>query len=603
MKKSIFVILIAYFCLEVYAALSPSQEAWLSVTDTEPAVADTTGYLIVSTPKYREPIKKFMEWKRTLGFQVDTLLLISNPLTNTQVWDSIQNRYNQNHHLAYLLIVGNCNDIPSFRDSVYLNSEKFDTDYHSGWYRHYTDFSYGLCSNSNEYNLPLLKRGRILVDSINEACVVINKISSYEKSPPNDVGFYNTGLHIAQYQDRNPFDWHEDYRFTLTSEEIRNFMLSNGKVVKRIYTGGNYPNSKILYWNNTFYGNGGIVPDNTRVVMRQGSSTQMVIDSINNGVFYTLYYDHGSQTEWINPSFSNYDINSLNNGNKLPLVISCCCHTGALNNSNCFAGSFLKKEGGGCIGVIASSNIIMTGFTDILLEGMFSCMWTGNAISIDSIGYTALNTISESDRHVAYRLGDILDESLRTVFLQTDNLVLHGFSDDATEEEMDNFRRYTCQIFHLFGDPAMELYTDVPQVFTTPVIDVTSSCVHVATTDGEARISFYNQTTGTVNSYVGASVDYPHNGGNTLRMSITRHNYIPYLIDIEIGGDIYIQNESVQNNRTYRGGNIYVGNSVNQDEQQGEVVFESGSNTILKGGAVKLDKETRIEKGARVSIN
>ena len=37
--------------------------------------------------------------------------------------------------------------------------------------------------------------------------------------------------------------------------------------------------------------------------------------------------------------------------------------------------------------------------------------------------------------------------------------------------------------------------------------------------------------------------------------------------------------------------------------KQGEVVFESGSNTILKGGAVKLDKGTRIEKGARVSIN
>ena len=35
----------------------------------------------------------------------------------------------------------------------------------------------------------------------------------------------------------------------------------------------------------------------------------------------------------------------------------------------------------------------------------------------------------------------------------------------------------------------------------------------------------------------------------------------------------------------------------------GEVVFRSGSETTLKGGTVKLDKGTGIEKGARVNIN
>lgn len=73
--------------------------------------------------------------------------------------------------------------------------------------------------------------------------------------------------------------------------------------------------------------------------------------------------------------------------------------------------------------------------------------------------------------------------------------------------------------------------------------------------------------------------------------------------DVLIGSDIYIQNEYVQDSKIYLGNNIYVGKAVNQNEQQGDVVFESGSNTILKGGTVKLDKGTIIELGAKVSIN
>lgn len=591
--------LVAYFSLEVYAALSPSQEAWLSVTDTEPAVADTTSYLIVSTPKYREPIKKFMEWKRTLGFQVDTLLLNSNPLTNTQVLDSIQNRYNQNHHLAYLLIVGTIADIPTFskRPELYTGLFDYNNHYQSGEWEHSTDYDYGLVSQSND--IPLLKRGRIPVATATEADTVFDKIISYEKTPVTDESFYNRGLHIAQYQDGYPKDNYEDYRFTLTSEEIRNFMLGKGKQIDRFYTGP--PSGVTLHWNHTVYANGLEVPDSVASLF--GSPTaDAVSDTINKGAMYVLYYDHGGNSSWENPKFYTSDIQRLSNGDKQPLVISCCCHTGDFASNTNFASTFLKKSDGGAIGVIASTNVILTGFSDSMLEGIFSSIWPENGIAVDSLNQTDLNSVNYSNRTPAYRLGDILDSGLSIMKQQFDSIELHGLNNIvATGDTVTNMCIYASEIFHLIGDPTMELRTTVPQPVATPTVNLVNSNHHVTTTDGDARISFYNVTTGAVCSYLGSTAGYACNSGDKVKVSLTRPNYIPYIA--EVGGDIYIQNETILGGRFYRGGDIYVGKDVTSTKDSGEVVFRLGSETTLKGSTVKLDKGTIIELGARVSIN
>lgn len=598
MKKSIFIILVAYFCLEVYAALSPSQKSWLSVTDTEPTVADTTGYLIVSTPKYREPIKKFMEWKRTLGFLVDTLLLNSNPLTNTQVLDSIQNRYNQNHHLAYLLIVGTIADIPTFskRPELYTGLFDYNDHYQSGEWEHSTDYDYGLVSQSND--IPLLKRGRIPVATAAEADTVFDKIISYEKTPVMDENFYNRGLHIAQFQDETN-DYYEDYRFTLTSEEIRNFMLGKGKQIDRFYTGPT-PENTILHWNHTVYASGQEVPDSVASLFGSPSA-EIVSNKINEGAMYVLYYDHGNNYRWEHPRFNTLSILGLTNGDKQPLVISCCCHTGDFSSSTHFASTFLKKSGGGAIGVIASTNVILTGFSDSMLEGIFSSIWPENGIAVDSLNQTDLNSVNYTNR-TAYRLGDILDSGLSVMKQQFDSIELHGLNNIvATGDTVTNMCIYASEIFHLIGDPTMELRTTVPQPVATPTVNLVNSNHHVTTTDGDARISFYNVTTGAVCSYLGSTAGYACNSGDKVKVSLTRPNYIPYIA--EVGGDIYIQNETILGGRFYRGGNIYVGKDVTSTKDSGEVVFRSGSETTFRGGTVKLDKGTTIELGAKVNIS
>lgn len=608
MKKSIFIILVAYFCLEVYAALSPSQEAWLSVTDTEPAVGDTTGYLIVSTPKYREPIKKFMEWKRTLGFQVDTLLLNSNPLANTQVLDSIQSRYNQNPHLAYLLIVGSSADIPTFTESIYVTSGMFNTDplYASGVKSIPSDYRYGIIVDS--LDIPIMKRGRILVNSADEATVVFNKIQNYELSPVSEADFYRKGLNIAQYEHytSGAINVYEKYRFVLTSERVRNLLLAKGKNIFRLYGDKITGSQSVLHWNNTIYSNGKQVPDSvTEELMYNGINTidkTDVENEINNGVFFVLYYDHGSNSGWSTTGFGNNDITNLNNGARLPLVISCCCHSGDFSSGNCFAGNLVKKEGGGSIATIAATQIIHTGFSDAFLEGLFSSIWPDNGIYVDSLHLTALHPINYyTNRQPIYKLGDILDRGLSAMKEQFDSVRIHGLNGYlCTVQETRNFLFYSTRIYHLFGDPSVELWTSQPQEIALPEISVANDSVHVELSDGNARISFYNTDTGEVLAYYGSSAGFKC-GGSKVRVCITRHNYLPLII--ETGEDIYIQNEELQGERIYKANNISVGKNVDQTKPNGEVLFKSGSKTVIKGGSVLLDKGTVIERGAQVSIN
>ena len=563
------------------------------------AILDNIGYLIVSVPRYRESVKRLMDWKRQIGFTVDTLIGNWQQSDTTTILNAITQRYNNNNNLNYLLIIGNKNDVPTFTRSLYLPTGEFDFYHPSKFYEHPTDLYYGLVNNAT--GTAHLKRGRITVNNEEETDVVVDKIINYEKNPVMDVDFYKTGLHIAQYQD-NDTDYYEDYRFTLTSEEIRNYMLSLGKVINRIYSSRVYPDITLLYWNNNFYSNGGLVPDSTRVVFSSLNNYQTVIDNINSGVFYTLYYDHGTDIGWQSPPFNSDKINYLNNGNKLPFVISCCCHTGKFSNINCFAGMFLKKQEGGAIGVIAASDVIATGFSDILLESMFSHIWPENGISIETLGSAILNTVDYSNIQPVYRLGNILDESLYTMIFQTYGISLQNLSGvTVPASTVNNFILHTCEIFNLFGDPAMELFTDVPQNFSPPIVNTSDNIIHVSTTDGDARISIYNQTTGDISSYVGNMIDYTYNGSDDVKVAITRHNYIPYLIDI--GRDIYIQNEAIQGGRVYKGNNIYVGKNVTSDKPEGEVVFKSGSNTTMKAGTVILDRGTTVDIGATLNVN
>lgn len=209
----------------------------------------TPNYYIVTTTKFEESISEFIEWKKTLGFNVK--LLSEDNWTVNQLKDTIQRYINAD---SYLLIIGDHDDVPSEYFTFHYNNETDSVNY-------YSDYNYMYKSGNN--TIPYTYYGRLPVSSKEEADMVLNKIINYERYPVMDSSFYNTGLHCAMFSDDSPRDGYEDRRFILTSERIRNYMLGKRKIVNRVYTKSQFSNP--TYWNNTDYAFGEVIPDSLKI--------------------------------------------------------------------------------------------------------------------------------------------------------------------------------------------------------------------------------------------------------------------------------------------------------------------------------------------------
>ena len=528
---------------------------------------EVPGYLILSVPNYSTAVNKFAEWKRSIGFNVKTIY--QNSWTETGVLDSIASS-NTDNSIRYLLIVGDQEDIPGhFIPFSYSGVD----------YTFATDYYYG-CVQQNTY--PEIRRGRLSVSSADQAMTVVNKIIQYEKTPVLQQSFYNTGVNCAYYEDKNK-DSIEDVRFTLTSENIRDYLVNvKGKNIYRLYDAYNNVNPR--YWNNSSYGFADSLVALPSDLLRSNgfqwnTNETDIAQHINDGAFYVLHCDHGETEGWGLPPFRIYNVNNLSNGEKLPVVFSMNCLTGRYQDT-CFAEAFLRKEGGGCVAIFAASGIGFSGYTEALTIGMFDAIWPSNGY-FKSFPHS--NTISLSSTPT-YRLGDILDIGLSQI-----STIYDGAN-------INSIIRITKEIFQCFGDPAMEIYTEQPTIFNNITFSVMNGVANISVPEG-GKITFYNPENGNINSYDGSNVQYPYN--SNLRISITKHNKIPLIIE---DGTIFIQNDTITQNISYEANTIKVGTNVTSTKPTGDVII-SGGVTNLKGNVVELSSGTTVEEGAQLLIN
>lgn len=533
-------------------------------------------YLIVSTPKYAVALNRFSEWKRTLGFDVKTE--IRESWDTTAVKNVIRNAY-ESDDIDFLLLFGGGQDVPSL----------CRLDYFDDILRSYlTDLYYG-CMNGGY--TPDIFRGRILVNTADEAMTVVDKIINYEKNPVVDDLFYKKGTHCAYFQDEAKSDGHggtlqsadgyEDRRFVLTSERIRENLLNHNilDTVTRVYRTGNkiYPTNY-----SKEYAYGEEIPNELRKpeFAWKGDSVE-ISNCINQKSFYVLYRGHGSASEWASPNYKSRSILNLKNRNYLPVIFSICCSTGNFYSKGCFCECFLKSNEG-CVAIFGSSFISYSGPNDVLAEGMFDAIWP--SINLRP-RFGKINPSSYSPTPTpTYRLGQILDQGLKRCN------EAYSYADYKWRQ------RYTAEIYHCFGDPSMMINTERPKRFlNASIIREDNGDIHVDTGGIFATISFYNRRTGEVLSYQGYSTSY--SGNSETSVCISAHNMIPYLDE----GTIYIQNQSLTNGGYYEAKNIKVGSNVTKDQQEGEVKFSHG-NYHLEGTEVELQAGTTVSAGVVFEI-
>ena len=376
-------------------------------------------------------------------------------------------------------------------------------------------------------------------------------------------------------------------------------MLSKGYIINRIYKAQNYVNP--LCWNNDIYSFGDSIPVELRrsyPFLWNGNGTNIQND-INSGSFLIFYNGHGYSQGWSNPSYNLSKINSLNNQQKTPVVFSIACSTGNFNYRfassllNCFAEDFLKKKNGGCVGIIAASSESLSGYNDILAERMFDAIWPGNELRIQ-MKYDS-DTISRI-QYPEYEIGRLLD--LGTEYMEevgmANTFALPYFNLLNNEYNI----QYQREIYHCFGDPSMMIYTDVPQKIQNPQIIFRNGKIIVSTMEDDVRISFYTPSSNHVDSYIGNYIEYPTTA-DSVYICLDKHNYIPFVQTYH--KDLFIQNETISEHRSYLGKNILVGNHVTNAKPTGDVLIQ-GANVKMEGESVTLMPGTTIIN-SNVEIN
>jgi len=430
--------------------------------------------------------------------------------------------------------------------------------------------------DSDDYT-PDMAHGRVSVNSLDQAYLVLRKIINYERSPIVDSSFYQTAVNVAYFQDDGS-NGRESRRFIQTSEKIRDYIIGRRKSVNRVYYTMNsiYPK---------YYYEGQAIPLELRKDVSPfypwtGDSTN-VLSEINAGRFFVLYRGHGFNTSWHRPRFDVTNISNLTNGEKLPVVFSITCQTGGFMQKGCFAEKFLRQSNGGAVGVFAASQVSYSDYNDALIIGMFDAIWSNPGLLPD---FGIVNPTVNQHLDI-YKMGYVLNQGLLRMG-QTYRL-----------------SEYTNRIFHYFGDPSMEMYTANPLTFPSVTVSENNSSVTVNAGIADSKIAIcsmldmgesYNEVVDSVSSYTFTNVVKPY------YISVTKHNYKPYIYYPQ---DIYIQNHTFTIDRLIIGRNISVGNNVTSTQTQGPVIINNGVNVIFRAGQdVLLDSGFEVELGGTLEI-
>lgn len=564
-------------------------EALRSAGDTGSAGKD---YLILSTPEFEEAVRRLADWKRTLGFGVHTRL--RGDWTPESIKSAVKEVYRSAPSLYYLLIVGDHDDVPAEDMArTIVNNKDYAFDY-----RFVTDYYYA-CMDGEGDVLADLYRGRLPVSTATEAMTVVDKIIRYERNPERDTAFYDTGLHCAYFEDEinrlsstERGDGIEDQRFTLTSEEIRNYMLSKGKEIHRVYYYAHDKQGSLApkYWNKNDYAWGEEIPEELQDSnFNWKGNASDIVGHIDKGTFYLLYRGHGQYTHWEKPQFTVDDIRALSNGARLPVVFSITCLTGRFQEGTCLAEAFLQKQDGGAVAVYASTEVSYSGYNDAMAIGMFDAIWPDPGV--DSKLYNFLHmTTSPSRLRETTRLGEILDQGLRRM---EETWGQSGRGNSISTQ-------FAREIFHCFGDPGMRIYTDVPTEFEKFSVTRDSLGVRVDLGSEMGDIAFYDERTKDIRFYTGRSAEYSGDPRH-VRVCVSGHNKIPFIGYPVCPDTYYIQNETVQGPKHYKSDVIRAGSQVTDDKPSGEVVFDGGEIKV-SGHRLILDRGTTIKPGTKFEV-
>jgi hypothetical protein len=392
--------------------------------------------LIIYHESFEAAAEKLAQWKSMRGLITDTVRLGDDNMGRTPgtIKKYIRSRRRKRFaRLRYVILLGDVEHIPSE-----------DIDRGSPWGSNRTDHYYFTPSDltsDTDTVLPWIAGGRIPVQTQDEADSVVEQIIRYEKDPPVDSAYYRRLAVAALFQDADSygnFDNQESRAYMMTMEGIREHMVSLGFDVERIYVSDTESPE--------FYNDGSAVPDAVKgAIVDNVIATSMVVAAANQGQLIVAHRDHGMQTGWHLPAFTSADVRTLTN--RVPSVfLSVNCQTGWFDRNggaDSFAESILKFDGASP-SLIAATRNSHSFLNDSLMKAIFDGLWGGMIATFPDT--TSSYPVKRG------RLGDLLN------YAKTYLPVKHA--------GQDIYIRDHFEIYHVIGDPTLEIWTSAPRALS-----------------------------------------------------------------------------------------------------------------------------------------
>lgn len=216
-------------------------------------------------------------------------------------------------------------------------------------------FQYGQAGSDNgfvavtgEDVTPDMVLGRISIETVEEGNIFLDKLENY---PSDNTKPWKENILLMA----SGVDAEDELQFGFNRESMRlntDFLRDNGLNADMIFR---YPSA----------------PD--QEPFRGG--TLEIRKAFDRGAVFANYYGHGGGYQW-DLTFLNNDIYTLQNGGRLPLIVSVTCYTAHFDNQDVFGEQFIKVPGKGAIGFFGSSGLtywqIGTYYNSLLFDEIFN---------------------------------------------------------------------------------------------------------------------------------------------------------------------------------------------------------------------------------------
>jgi hypothetical protein len=430
-------------------------------------VSEQGNMLVITYDAFYTTMVPFVQWKNLKGIPTE-MVNVSTIGNANAIATYIANYYNTKG-LTFVLLVGDAAQVPPL--------------YASGGA---SDPSFSYIVGNDHY--PELFVGRFSAENVAQVQTQVNRTVTYERDPQAGADWYKKGIGIGSEYGVGD-DGEYDYQHI---RNIRSLLM-------------NFTYSYV----DEFYGGSQGGNDSPGE-----PSTTMVSNALNEGRSIINYCGHGSATSWGTTGFSNSNVNTLTNDNKLPFITSVACNNGEFDDTTCFGEAWLR----------ATHNGQPTGAIGAYMSSI-SQSWDPPMEAQDEF-----NNI----------LVGLYENNTKTTY---GALCFNGAMSMIDDYGADGIAMADTWI--VFGDPSVQVRTDIPatmvvthdsfipngaETFEVDVAGVPNALCAISS-DGELLGNGYSDQTGH------AIIQFfsPISISGDVQLVVTGFNTIPYMATLTVG--------------------------------------------------------------------